>query len=428
MPIEPRRRKFWLSAALLLLAAPLLLFPTFSAIGTLLALTAVLLILLINRPLTLTAIHLPLILFGLMIIISILVTADPDLTLPKATGLILGLASWYLLLTAVHSQRHLKLSLLCFLLLALGFTALGTLSTNWVIKVPLLEQIVQQLPRALVALPESPESGVQANQLAGTILMFWPLLLCLAIAWPLPGGWKMAVRLLALLLTALLFLSQSRSGWLGGLGGLVCLLAWWGWLHLPPSRRWLIWLGLALLGMAVIAALVMIGPERLQQLWVDPAQETVLGRLNSIGFRQEVWRWMAVAIGDFPFTGTGLGTFRRVAPRLYPLNVPFTYDISHAHNIFGQVALDVGLPGLVAYMALLLLAGAMGWQVARRDEGLRPLAIGLVTGLIALHLYGLTDALALGSKTSLLFWLILGNLTAMKRVSGVGVSSVKFGE
>jgi putative inorganic carbon (HCO3(-)) transporter len=172
----------------------------------------------------------------------------------------------------------------------------------------------------------------------------------------------------------------------------------------------------------------MIGPERLQQLWVDPAQETVLGRLNSIGFRQEVWRWMAVAIGDFPFTGTGLGTFRRVAPRLYPLNVPFTYDISHAHNIFGQVALDVGLPGLVAYMALLLLAGAMGWQVARRDEGLRPLAIGLVTGLIALHLYGLTDALALGSKTSLLFWLILGNLTAMKRVSGVGVSSVKFGE
>jgi hypothetical protein len=56
------------------------------------------------------------------------------------------------------------------------------------------------------------------------------------------------------------------------------------------------------------------------------------------------------------------------------------------------------------------------------------LAIGLVTGLIALHIYGLTDALALGSKTSLLFWLILGNLAAMKQVSGVGVSSVKFGE
>jgi putative inorganic carbon (HCO3(-)) transporter len=363
-----------------------------------------------------------------MIITGILVTADPDLTLPKATGLILGLTSWYLLLTAVHSRRHLNLSLLCFLLLALGFTALGALSTNWVIKVPLLEQIVQQLPPALVALPESPESGVQANQLAGTMLMFWPLLLCLAIGWPLPIGWKTAVRLFALLLTALLFLTQSRSGWLGGLGGLVCLLAWWGWLHLPPPRRWLLWLGLALLGTAVIATLVMIGPERLRQLWVDPAQETVLGRLHSIGFRQEVWRWTAAAIGDFPFTGTGLGTFRRVAPRLYPLNVPATYDISHAHNIFGQVALDVGLPGLVAYMALLLLAGAMGWQVARRDEALRPLAIGLVTGLIALHIYGLTDALALGSKTSLLFWLILGNLAAMKKVSGVGVSSVKFGE
>jgi putative inorganic carbon (HCO3(-)) transporter len=162
-----------------------------------------------------------------------------------------------------------------------------------------------------------------------------------------------------------------------------------------------------------------IGPERLQQLWSDPAQETVVGRLNSIGFRQEVWQWAIEAIGDFPFTGTGLGTFRRVVQRFYPLDVPITYDISHAHNIFEQVALDVGLPGLVAYIAILLVAGVIGWQVARRDERLRPLAIGLTTGLITLHIYGLTDALALGSKTNLLFWLILGNLAAMKRVSEI---------
>jgi putative inorganic carbon (HCO3(-)) transporter len=428
VPIELHRHNFWLPAALFLLATPFLLFPTFSAIGTLLALTAVLLFFLITRPPAVTPLHLPLILFSLMMLIGILVTADPELTLPKATGLILGLTSLYGLLTAVHSRRQLKLSLLCFLLLALGFTALGALSTHWVFKVPFLEQIVQRLPTALVALPESPESGVQANQLAGTILMFWPLLLCLAVGWLLPGGWKTAVRLLALLLTVLLILTQSRSGWLGGLGGLVCLLAWWGWLHLPRSRHWLIWLGFGLLGIVVVAAVMVIGPERLQQLWVEPAQETVLGHLSSVGFRQEVWRWAVEAVGDFPFTGTGLGTFRRVAQRLYPLNVPFTYDISHAHNIFGQVALDLGLPGLVAYVAMLLLAGVMGWQVARRDEELRPLAIGLVTGLIALHLYGLTDALALGSKTSLLFWLILGNLTAMKKVSGVEVSTVKFGE
>jgi O-antigen ligase len=315
VPIELRRSNIWLSAAILLFVTPFLLFPTLSIIGTFLALIAILLIFLITRPLTVTPLHLALILFCLMVSVGILVTADPDLTLPKATGLILGLTSWYVLLTAVHTLHQLKLSLILFLLLAFGLTALGALSTNWVFKLSFLERIVQQLPTALIALPESPDSGVQANQLAGTILMFWPLLLCVAAGWPLPRGWQTAVYLLSFLLSALLFLTQSRSGWLGGLGGLACLLTWWGWLRLPPSRRWLIWLWLSLSATAVIGTLLVIGPERLQQLWSDPAQETVVGRLNSIGFRQEVWQWAIEAIGDFPFTGTGLGTFRRVVQR-----------------------------------------------------------------------------------------------------------------
>ena len=415
MPIEHRARNLWLSAVLLLFAAPFLLFPTFSTIGTTLALAAVLLFFFLTRPPAITPLHLPLILFGLMVSIGILVTADRDLTLPKATGLILGLASWYMLQTVVQTPHHLHRSFLCFLLLAFGFTVLGALSTNWVLKVPFLERVVQQLPSALAFLPESPQSGVQANQLAGTILMFWPLLLCLSFAWPLPLGWGVIIRFFALLFSVFLILTQSRSGWLGGVGGVVCLAAWWGWLRLSPSKRGWMWLSLALFGTVVISLLLWAGPEQLQQIWQDPVQETAIGRLNSLGFRQEVWRWAAEAIRDFAFTGTGLGTFRHVAPRLYPLNVPITYDISHAHNIFAQVALDVGLPGLVAYLAMLLLAGVMGWQVAQRNEALRPFAMGLVTGLIALHIYGLTDALALGSKTSLLFWLILGNLAAMEK-------------
>ncbi|MFQ5610160.1 MAG: O-antigen ligase family protein [Woeseiaceae bacterium] len=123
-----------------------------------------------------------------------------------------------------------------------------------------------------------------------------------------------------------------------------------------------------------------------------------------------------VSIGDFPFTGTGLGSFRQVTRRLYPLNVQADYDIAHAHNIFFQVALDIGLPGLIAYLAILIIAGAVGWQVAKQDERLRPLALGLLAGLAALHIYGLTDALALGSKTSITFWVALGLLTAMHQM------------
>ncbi len=59
----------------------------------------------------------------------------------------------------------------------------------------------------------------------------------------------------------------------------------------------------------------------------------------------------------------GVGTFRRLVPLIYPyfLISPDT-DIAHAHNHLLQVGLDLGLPGLISYVALWLLAGVMLWR------------------------------------------------------------------
>jgi hypothetical protein len=40
-----------------------------------------------------------------------------------------------------------------------------------------------------------------------------------------------------------------------------------------------------------------------------------------------------------------------------------------------------------------------------------------MAGLVALHVYGLTDALAPGSKPGLIFWLALGLLAVAERLS-----------
>jgi putative inorganic carbon (HCO3(-)) transporter len=111
-----------------------------------------------------------------------------------------------------------------------------------------------------------------------------------------------------------------------------------------------------------------------------------------------VWRWALQAVTDFPLTGIGLGTFRVAVHRLYPIATPIDYDISHAHNVFLQVALDIGLPGLVAYLGLLGGGVWLGCRVARKSVQLRPVAIGFVAGIIGLHVYGLTDCPALGAK------------------------------
>jgi putative inorganic carbon (HCO3(-)) transporter len=210
-----------------------------------------------------------------------------------------------------------------------------------------------------------------------------------------------------------LFLTQSRGGWVGAGTGLLAAVALWA---LTGRRRWQRVLGLALplalVGLA-LATLWILGADRIGDLLYGAAEgsvETVVGAISVQG-RVEVWSRAISALRDFPFTGLGLGTFRRVAPVLYPFFLLGSHqDISHSHNVFLQVAVDTGLPGLVGYLGLLAVAGSVGWQRIRRGGWDRWLGLGVLSGLIGYHVFGLADTVALGSKPSFLFWWVLGLL------------------
>ena len=136
----------------------------------------------------------------------------------------------------------------------------------------------------------------------------------------------------------------------------------------------------------------------------------------------EIWSRALYALQDFPFTGVGLGAFRRVVNVLYPLFLmPPDVDIAHSHNMFLQVGVDLGLIGLVGYVALLIVAAASAWQIASTGRGFAPyLALGALAALIGLHVYGLADALALGSKPSVIFWVVLGLVAALAAAQSTG--------
>ena len=406
-------KQIWYEGVLLAAAAPFLLFPEIVPWATAVSLLLITLIWL--RPLPPNPLNLPMLLFVIMMGVGVAVTADPHLTLPKATGLILGLTTWRYLVCHIHEPVQLRNGLLLLGGLGIAFVGMGLLATDWMFKVPVIQEIAEWLPARLLVLPGA-DSGVHTNQLAATLLLFLPLLLSLVLGRSNQRRMRLLWAGLLLAATAVFIVAQSRTGYLGAIGGWLILILLWVYL-MPPTlkRRWLL-TGI-LLGTAIGLA-VMWGPgsERLLAIWQYPQQETAVGAVSSLGFRQEVWRWSLVAIGDFPFTGTGLGTFRQVVRRFYPLAVIPTYDIAHAHNIFFQTALDIGLPGLIAYLSLTGLALHQGWHVARRQPELRPIALGLMTGIIALHIFGLADALALGSKPALIFWVMLGLLAVMPTV------------
>jgi putative inorganic carbon (HCO3(-)) transporter len=122
---------------------------------------------------------------------------------------------------------------------------------------------------------------------------------------------------------------------------------------------------------------------------------------------------------DFPITGMGLGMFRYVMPVLYPLfTVSPESDLGHAHNEWLQAGVDLGVTGLVIFLAvqgLGLWLAYRGFQSAA-SVPLRWMMAGTLAGLAAHSVFGLTDAVALGAKPGIFFWVLLALTAGMARL------------
>jgi putative inorganic carbon (HCO3(-)) transporter len=89
--------------------------------------------------------------------------------------------------------------------------------------------------------------------------------------------------------------------------------------------------------------------------------------------------------------------------------------VPHAHNNFLQVGVDLGIPGLVAYVGLLAAFTLCAWRVHRstRTRSTRLLVAGLFSGMLAHQVFGVMDAITLGAKPGFLLWIILGLVAAL---------------
>ena len=356
---------------------------------------------------------------------GLLVSKTPDVTIPKATGLILGLTLWRFVVIATHTYRQLMTMLILYLLVGCGMMAGGLFVVQWYVKIPFFQNLTALFPPFLLRLPGSPTLGVSPNQLAGTILLFIPLTIVIVFRlWPKK---RMNILLICALIsgilaTFLLLLTQSRSGWIGAvacIGSMIGLYI----ISLPifksrhfTSSRLLLFLIIIVLATGVWAVL---SPD------ISGTMNTKIDELPrstsyNIAFRQEIWQVGVQAAGENPLTGVGLGSFRRIFANDYVTSISPDIDIAHAHNIFLQVALDIGIPGLVAYLTILLVAFYVGWETIREDERMKPLAISLLSGLVGFHIYSLTDTISFGSKSHFVFWLVIALLAGMRQMSKLG--------
>ena len=105
----------------------------------------------------------------------------------------------------------------------------------------------------------------------------------------------------------------------------------------------------------------------------------------------------------------GMDTFRKIMPLRYAsATAPPYQNVGHAHNFLLQVGLDLGVPGLVAYLSILIVAGVLLVLVGSLYLGplyqsrFLPLAEDPVANLRALLLPALSVALPLAAMTIVL--------------------------
>lgn len=347
----------------------------------------------------------PVILLGLLSVLTYFITTSTEETITQLSRLWAGIlvclvyASW-----ATRKQRQ--------ILLILGFVAIGLLLSlllpfivDWTLaKSNVIPAAISQRLAALTVTSNT----VHPNILASLLILFLPIplayLLILFKCFNRKMGYLLLLALgIAGVMAVALLLSKSRAGLLAA--GLSFIFLLW-FCHYQRIAK-VLTLGVVIVG----AVLVFIS--------VQSADQTTPNVLNygSFTFRIRVWEIAVMILRDFPFTGVGMGTFNDTAARLYPAFSGMTTNPS-AHNILLQIGADLGLIAVIVMTAVYLLILYMGRQsiqhFAEQGDAISwAMSAGLTTGIIAILLHGITDITVWGTRGTFAPWMVMGLISAI---------------
>ncbi len=449
MRTNPCKQILKLEPLLLVAAAPFLLFPFVFAPATVVAL---LILPLswgcrrkvtghITRPTVMDTLILTLL---ALLPVGLWASTDRQTSLPKLTTILLGIALFYFLVN--HAEDELLLSRLTatLVLLTAAICLLSLVGTDWFSsKLLTLDSAYGHLPRWIHDVPRSVRAGgFHPNEVGGTLAMLVPIMLAATFAsrhresktpgagthalrsqvWTIATVFVLGIALLSLILT------QSRGAILATAVALIPLA-------LGLRRR------ILLLAMLPIAAIIVwaggqmvnttrssgtVSPARPPStLTASPAAWLVSLDRRTAGesrrftstwsARLEIWDNAWEHLWDYPFTGSGLATFTAVSKANYPYEkVDPRFPITHAHNLYLQVGADFGWFGLLAFAAMcalffLLASHAYRHRTSTPDDWH---VRGLVAGIVGYLAFGFLDAITLGAKPSIIFWMALGGVVA----------------
>ena len=246
------------------------------------------------------------------------------------------------------------------------------------------------------------------NLLAGYLLPVLPLALVGLLRWPGLARKLFALTALVLGLAAVV-LTYSRGAWMGLVtqaGVTILLLAIRGTRTWPPLWRKLAPLLLLLGGAALLVVLVtQVEPLRVRVMSLLAGRED-----SSNNFRINVWLAALDMIQARPWLGIGPGN--DAFNQIYPLFQQPKFNALSAYSIPLELAVEAGIPGLLAGIGLLVASLRTATSLWRGDGFFSLPALAVIAVIAGLGVQGLTDTIFFRPEVQLSGWFCVATLAA----------------
>ena len=232
------------------------------------------------------------------------------------------------------------------------------------------------------------------SYLAQYLILIIPLILSLFLFEKVKKE-KIFLGVIFFLTFILLIFTLERGAWLGIIFGLLTMGI------ILRDKRILI--GLPLL---LVLAFFAFSPFKARAISiVKPSQN--LERIYC-------WKSSFRMIKEHPLAGVGLGNFRYVYPN-YMLPGAKEY-LLHAHNVFLQIAVEMGIPGLLVFLWLLFLFFKDALAHKGKNEDIRIIRVALSAGIIAILITSLFHDIFHSRQIATLTWYIMGVVVASDKL------------
>ena len=241
-----------------------------------------------------------------------------------------------------------------------------------------------------------------ASFIMPALMIAGAFLISKANLWPRPY-----MLLLMLLGTGAIGLSFTRAAWMGFAMGIAAVILM-GWRTRTIQGRMVLWI--AAIGITSAAILLPTMLARVSADYAaaggDPNKATLDERLGLIRIALDI-------IAEHPLTGVGPGAYSHI---LKGYSSGVDQWIFTVHNEFLLRAAETGIPGALAFIALLVVGFRVTLRLARSRPSLVSItAIGWFGGLVAL-VWQMNWVPWIGWSYNAMLWLMLGVMDGAQRL------------